>query len=464
VKVIPLRAGTAKASSDPQTLACPPDVEADTILSFLAGRFGEVVETACDGRRATLSFWDERALVQNSRTDADLLQAIGRISTYSSEARYVWRGQPDLAWGLNAGLVRRLRQQSRANGPVTESQLRGHEMQLLESARAAGYGRSIGVVELLAILQHHGAATRLLDVSSDPMVAMWFAIEDQHLLDKDGALFAINISNAETISGTESRPWPKILDSMQLGEVGFYEPPGADERIKVQRGRFIFSGLSGREPLELSLPIDVKDWSHDRRVSFFDEARGSGRPIPPSILVLKVRKQNKFRLLRLLENSYGYTSETMYPDLSGFAGANGWQRPLRRDRLPTVDLTDEYLPVAIDLGESPVTSVRGWSSTELLRAARRELSISARRVDLWLREPTAAPQYWAVYHADEVIGVFEINKASRHRTSPGRYLCDLSKTDSEDALKVLGCSFLYEGKPIRISGRGVFVRHTRPRV
>jgi hypothetical protein len=46
VKVIPLRAGTAEPAGDPQMLACPPDVEADTILSFLAGRFGAVVETA----------------------------------------------------------------------------------------------------------------------------------------------------------------------------------------------------------------------------------------------------------------------------------------------------------------------------------------------------------------------------------------------------------------------------------
>jgi hypothetical protein len=46
VKVIPLRAGTAEPAGDPQILACPPDVEADTILSFLTGRFGAVIETA----------------------------------------------------------------------------------------------------------------------------------------------------------------------------------------------------------------------------------------------------------------------------------------------------------------------------------------------------------------------------------------------------------------------------------
>jgi hypothetical protein len=253
-----------------------------------------------------LSFWDRQALVKSSATDSALLQAIGVISTYSAEARYVWRGQSDLDWDLSPGLVRRLQNYSSANGSVTETQLLGHERQLLASARAAGYGRTsgriIGDVELLAVLQHHGAATRLLDVSSDPMVAMWFAVENPYFFDKNGALFAINVSNAETIDGTDRQSWPRILDRMEPGVIGFYAPPGADERIKVQRGRFIFSKLTGKESHELSLPIDIRGWSPVRRDRFFGQARGSGRPVPPSILVLKIPRRTKSRLLRLLEN------------------------------------------------------------------------------------------------------------------------------------------------------------------
>jgi hypothetical protein len=69
---------------------------------------------------------------------------------------------------------------------------------------------------LLAVLQHHGAATRLLDVSSDPMVAMWFAVENLEFFDRNGALFAINVSTAETVGGTERRPWARILDQDEL--------------------------------------------------------------------------------------------------------------------------------------------------------------------------------------------------------------------------------------------------------
>jgi hypothetical protein len=45
IKAIPLRAGTGEPVGEPRLLRCPPDVEPDTILSFLTQRLGEVIET-----------------------------------------------------------------------------------------------------------------------------------------------------------------------------------------------------------------------------------------------------------------------------------------------------------------------------------------------------------------------------------------------------------------------------------
>src|SRR5215467_7720649 len=47
VKVIPLPAGTTEPAGEPCLLRCPPDVEPDTILSFLTQRLGEPVEKVC---------------------------------------------------------------------------------------------------------------------------------------------------------------------------------------------------------------------------------------------------------------------------------------------------------------------------------------------------------------------------------------------------------------------------------
>jgi hypothetical protein len=46
VKVVPLSAGTSQPAGEPLTVPCPPDVEPDTVLSFLTQKFGEPLEVA----------------------------------------------------------------------------------------------------------------------------------------------------------------------------------------------------------------------------------------------------------------------------------------------------------------------------------------------------------------------------------------------------------------------------------
>ncbi|HEV2373220.1 MAG TPA: hypothetical protein VGS19_13725 [Streptosporangiaceae bacterium] len=46
VKVTPTRAGTVEPAGEPETLACPPSVEPETVRSFLVACFGEPLEVA----------------------------------------------------------------------------------------------------------------------------------------------------------------------------------------------------------------------------------------------------------------------------------------------------------------------------------------------------------------------------------------------------------------------------------
>lgn len=78
-----------------------------------------------------------------------------------------WRGQASINWPLHSGAVRRLQQPPAWGGTcsdVTEERVRMYESQLLDNARLAGHGhvdgRRLNDLELLTVLQHHGAAPR----------------------------------------------------------------------------------------------------------------------------------------------------------------------------------------------------------------------------------------------------------------------------------------------------------------
>jgi hypothetical protein len=99
------------------------------------------------------------------------------VSTHAEKRRnvYIWRGQGNINWPIHSSAYRRL---TRTKSKVLEKNMQGYEKRLLKQASHQGYrnedGRVLSDFELLAKLQHHGAATRLIDCSRNLLVALWF--------------------------------------------------------------------------------------------------------------------------------------------------------------------------------------------------------------------------------------------------------------------------------------------------
>ena len=100
--------------------------------------------------------------------------------------------------------------------------------------------------EWLSLAQHHGLPTRLLDWTRNPLIAAFFACEEDH--DKDGNVIAINAANVGYITEEEGRisPFSITRAKMVLGKPLF-------GRIINQHGLF-----SVHSKPDESLNVEVK--------------------------------------------------------------------------------------------------------------------------------------------------------------------------------------------------------------
>lgn len=213
----------------------------------------------------------------------------------------MWRGQSNIDWRLDHGAYRRLKIEQ-AN--VEESDLIHYEQILLAQATHKGYrrqnGRELDDFELLARLQHHGAATRLLDFSRNSLVALWFCVSDN--LGKYGLLVGLNV---DYLGGDESNKYieeyiPFIKGLANLSHPQTWEPPIVSPRIAAQHSQFIFSALSKDPRSSITL-----DSAHNANI------------------FIAISPELKVMLAEILEKTFDIRLQTLFPDLDGFGNSNG---------------------------------------------------------------------------------------------------------------------------------------------
>jgi len=143
------------------------------------------------------------------------------------------------SFNLEPGMHTRVRR----HGNLDDADVEAFTAGLIRAARSAALdlqdGTRLPDLALLALLQHHGAATPLLDVTLDPIVGLYMAVVSPSAADDDadGVLFAIRRPDA-TVAAFDTRPFADVYQAHASG-VASYSAPDVSERLRIQRGHFL---------------------------------------------------------------------------------------------------------------------------------------------------------------------------------------------------------------------------------
>ena len=91
----------------------------------------------------------------------------------------LYRGLAKADWEVSSSAYRRIEKSENESSFTSDSMIHGYTAELLNDASLRGFrerqGKNLSDLEMLAELQHYGAATCLIDFSENAMIALWFA-------------------------------------------------------------------------------------------------------------------------------------------------------------------------------------------------------------------------------------------------------------------------------------------------
>ena len=225
----------------------------------------------------------------------------------------LYRGLAYAGWEVESAAYRRIK---KPGGPQLFPEeisgvFKNYISQLLEKASMRNFraheGNELSDLKLLARLQHYGAATCLIDFTQNPLVALWFACQEQLKdgAEQDGKVIVMDTGADATISdfgpsvqmqrafnkvGPEQLEFKDRIGELLGGETMWkWEPTPRESRVIAQQSVFVFGPAVIENPYyeEVHVPAPAKEG-----------------------------------ILHMLDKKFGINQASLFGDFAGFVLAN----------------------------------------------------------------------------------------------------------------------------------------------
>ena len=210
----------------------------------------------------------------------------------------IYRGLASADWGVESSAYRRIRKsQDVSFEVVSRGTFLRYIYHQLDDASLFGFrersGRTLSDLELLAELQHFGAATCLIDFTSSALTALYFSCREKP--NATGKVVAMATDDIYRFSAIGYKDLIKEIGTFLFeNKLWKWEPSSLNDRIAAQQSMLVFG-----------------EGSIDK--SFYEE--------------VTIAAAFKREILETLEKSFGISEQKLFNDLPGFARINAHDQP-----------------------------------------------------------------------------------------------------------------------------------------